>query len=526
MVGATALDTPAAADTAPATGTPATVSADPLPTVQQNGVVWSQVTVGNIVYATGSFSQTWPAGQSASSSNETPRTNLLAYNITTGALVTSFSHTLNAQGLGIAASPDGSTVYVVGDFTTVDGATHNHIAAFNTSTGALVTGFTASLSGEAAAVTASASSVYVGGNFFSADGVARTRLAALNPSNGALLSWAPTADDGQVAALAIVPNGTRVIVGGRFTTIDSQAANGMGSVDATSGAIEPWAINTLVQDGNANGKCGITTLSVDGSNVYGGGFSYGCGNFEGTFAANPTTGAAVFINDCHGDTYATQPVGSVLYVASHSHDCSAIGSFPNGTPSGYSQRATAYTTNATGTDTGPDAYGWNYSGQPDGSLLAWFPTLAPGTVTNQDQAAWSVTGNASYVAYGGEFPTVNGTAQAGLVRFAVKASAPNKVGPIPTSTLTPTVSALGSGQVAVSWTATWDRDNANLTYTILRDGTAVGTVTQASSFWQLPSLTYTDKGLTPGTAHTYRIRVSDPLGNIVGSGTSASVTAS
>ena len=42
---------------------------------------------------------------------------------------------------------------------------------------------------------------------------------------------------------------------------------------------------------------------------------------------------------------------------------------------------------------------------------------------------WSVTGNAEYVVYGGEFPTVNGIAQQGLVRFAVKTIAPNKVGP-------------------------------------------------------------------------------------------------
>ena len=53
----------ALADTAPAAGTSATVSADPLPTVQQNGVIWSQVTVGDTVYATGSFSETFPAGR-------------------------------------------------------------------------------------------------------------------------------------------------------------------------------------------------------------------------------------------------------------------------------------------------------------------------------------------------------------------------------------------------------------------------------------------------------------------------------
>ena len=91
LVGLTALTPAASADTAPPSPTtPATVSADALPTVQVNGVVWSQATVGNTVYATGSFSAARPAG-SAAGANLTTRNNLLAYDITTGNLITSFA---------------------------------------------------------------------------------------------------------------------------------------------------------------------------------------------------------------------------------------------------------------------------------------------------------------------------------------------------------------------------------------------------------------------------------------------------
>src|SRR5215207_5769349 len=107
-------------DTAPSLTTPPTVSADGLPTWQINGVVWSQVVVNNIVYATGSFTKARPPGVPAGGAGEVDARNIFAYSITTGNRVSSFNHSLNAQGLAIAASADGSRIYVVGDFTTVD----------------------------------------------------------------------------------------------------------------------------------------------------------------------------------------------------------------------------------------------------------------------------------------------------------------------------------------------------------------------------------------------------------------------
>ena len=82
----------ASADTAPVGGLPATVSADALPTVQINGVAWAQVTVGNTVYVTGSFTQARPAGIALGGAGTVTRSNLLAYDITTGKLITTFNH--------------------------------------------------------------------------------------------------------------------------------------------------------------------------------------------------------------------------------------------------------------------------------------------------------------------------------------------------------------------------------------------------------------------------------------------------
>ena len=55
----------AAADPAPVVQPAAAVTADRLPTVQVDGVVWSQAVVGNTVYAGGSFNNARPAGAAA-----------------------------------------------------------------------------------------------------------------------------------------------------------------------------------------------------------------------------------------------------------------------------------------------------------------------------------------------------------------------------------------------------------------------------------------------------------------------------
>ncbi|HEX3815633.1 MAG TPA: PKD domain-containing protein [Mycobacteriales bacterium] len=513
---------PAVADTAPPTGTPATVSADGLPTWQINGVVWSQAVVGNTVYVTGSFTKARPPGVSPGGAGEIAANNIFAYDITTGNPVASFSHSLNAQGLVITASPDGSRIYVGGDFTTVDGIARSHIAAFDTATGALDTTFVPTLSNQVRGIAVSPTTVYVGGSFFNASGKSRTRLAAFATS-GALLSWAPKADDNNVAAMVMTPDNSRVIVGGSFTTLNGVSANGMGSLDATTGATEPWAANQVMRDGGTGS--GITSLTTDGTQIYGSGYAYQTGSFEGSFAAAPLTGAIAWLNDCHGDTYDTFPVGQALYTVSHAHNCQPIGAFPQTADWTVNQRrALAFTTYATGHNTGPDDYGWNYNGQPDSSILQWYPVLSIGSYTGQAQAAWAVDGNSNYVVLGGEFPKVNGVAQQGLVRFATRTIAPNKRGP-EYNNVAPTAAAQPSGGAKVSWKAQSDQDNAALTYKVYRSGTTapIYTTTQNSNYWTMPAMSYVDNNVAAGT-YTYQVQVSDPFGNVLSLPKPAAVT--
>lgn len=527
-----AAPAPARADSAPPASTPATVTADVLPTVQINGVVWSQVTVGNTVYATGSFTRARPAGSPAGS-NETVRSNLLAYNITTGALITSFNHALNGQGRFITASPDRTRIYVGGDFTTVDGVAHNRIAAFNVATGALINTFSPSLNSSVYTITANNSTVYAGGSFSTANGVARSRLAAFSASNGALLAWNP-APDATVTAMVLTPDNSRVIIGGRFLNVNSTPFNGMTAVNSTTGALGAWPANFPIILGSNSAS--VTRLVADATQVYGTSYQFTRGgNFEGRFALNPSTGAINWMNSCHGDSYDAYPIGQVLYSAGHAHDCSDLDDFNQDLENVFASThwyALAETTYPTGTLRTPIFAGGNgvpgpryssFAGQPHGAELNWYPEYTPGTYTGQSQAAWSVTGNANYLSVGGEFPRVNGAAQQGLVRFAIRTSAPNTSAPLADAALTPTAVSLTSGTLRVGWRTTWDRDNETLTYRVYRDGGAnpVHTVTLNSRWWNRISAGFVDTGLAPGSSHTYVVRATDPLGNVRVSGTSA-----
>lgn len=500
---------------------PSTVTADALPTWQLNGVVWSQAVVGRTVYAAGAFTKARPPGVAPGGKGEIPVANVFAYDIVTGDRVASFSHSLNGQALVVKASPDGRRVYVGGDFTKVDDVARSHLVAFDTTTNSVVAGFKPTVSSRVAAIAATNSAVYLGGTFGTANGVPKANLAALKASDGTNLpGWggSVTGPTRTVLAMTMTPDQSRVIVGGAFTELRGQPAVGMGSLDAKTGTVMPWAANQDIRNSGANAA--ITTLRADATTVYGGAYKWvnGSANFEGTFAADPMTGVIKWANDCHGDTYDVAPIGKVLYAVSHAHDCRPIGGFPD---SAVGHRALAYSMVPAGANKGPDSYGWDHRDLQHTTILNWFPDMTVGSYTGKGQAAWSIAGNSEFVVLGGEFPTVNGKRQQGLVRFAVAGSAPGKIAPAALTTA-PTVSR-GTGTMKLSWRAVWDKDDSPLRYEIWRDGDVMpaGVVSAPSTFWQLPSLSFTDTGQPNGTVHRYKVRVLDPDGN---SSTSPTVT--
>jgi PKD repeat protein len=527
--GIVALQTPQSAAAATLPSDPPTVTAQPLPTWQLNGVVWSTVVVGNTAYVTGEFTHARPPGEAVGSPLSIEAKNIFAFDVTTGNPV-SFPHSLNAQGLVIRANEAGTRLYVGGDFTTVNNVARGHIAAFDlTQPGAPLTSFNARTDGQVRGFALIDNTVYAGGNFRSSNGQPRKLLAAYASQTGDLLAWAPDGgSSGYVWTMVAAPDKSRVIVGGSLTTLNGVSAYGMGALDAQTGETLPWAANQRLRTAGANGA--IDSLSTDGTSIFGAGFAFGSGaTFEGTFSADPTTGEINWMNNCLGDTYDTFPMGGVLYSVGHEHDCTQVGAYPDTNPRNRWQNASAERIGPTiGTYTTKDAYGWDFIGLDYTGLLHWFPTLAFGNYTSSTQAAWSIGGNGDYLVLAGEFPRVNGVNQQALTRFAKRGTSVSAK-PVIAGEASPTVVPLSDGKLRVVFNGMYDRDDSSLLYDVYRSNgtttTRIATLTRdAATFWSTPTFSYVDAGAPSGASVRYQIRGRDADDNAQWSAWSAYVT--
>lgn len=514
-----------------------TVTADPLPTVQiDSGIVLAQVINGNTVYAGGTFSNARPAG-AAQGANLMPRSNLLAYDINTG-VATAFAPQINGTVRALAVSPDGTRLYVGGSFNSVDGQTRFNFAAFDTATGQLVSSFKPAMGGSYVnAIVATDSTIYIGGLIGAAGGQVRKNLAAVSRA-GAVLGWAPTTDR-QVDTMVMDPTQEKLLIGGRFAMVNDASQRGLAALDVNNGAVLPWAVTATVKNGwgtgSSAGKAGISTLTTDGSAVYGTGWVFAdktVGNLEGLFAAEAGTGAVRWIADCHGDHYGVYSDGTNVYSTGHEHDCQTAGGLPQAYPApGNLRHATIYTAAQKGTLTTSPSVNSIYAdwgGYPAPAAVNWYPDWTTGTASGSGQAGWTVTGNGEYVVVGGEFPYVNSQRNQGIARFSTHPAGGAKQAPRLTGAAwVPVAKSVRAESVRVSIPANWDRDDLNLTYELWRDGAAapVSSKTASSTFWNMPQVTLEDTGLPSGSAQTYRVVARDGDGNATSSA-SVSVTVS
>jgi hypothetical protein len=471
------------------------------PSWQTNDTVWALATVHGVVYAGGQFTSVRPPGDPLGTGDVT-RTYLAAFDASTGNLITSFDPTLDGKVTALAVSPDGSTLYAGGSFTHVNGSYRAYLAAFSTSTGALLSTWKPSATGPVLSIAPSpdGSEIYLGGDFSKLDGAVRNFAGAVTAASGALDPWAPSVN-GSLTSVAVAPDDSRVLVGGYFTAINGVRQQSIGSTDPGTGASEPWAA-TIVPN-QTSCVSDVKDIIVSGGTAYIADEGTGGGCFDGDFAARISDGTLLWQNDCLGATQAIAIVNGWLYKGSHAHDCAfSPGGFPAiANPAG-----------------GFDVHRLLTQSLTDGSLGHWTPNT---NGNNLGPRVMATDGTDLFL--GGDFTTVNGAGQQGFAIFAPgpDVTSPGKPGQ-------PTVTSTSAGVDSVSFTGASDQDDGTLTYQVFRDGgkSPIATLTATSWPWALPVLHYRDAGLTPGSAHSYTVTASDGTHTSAMSPASAPVTVS
>ena len=225
---------------------------------------------------------------------------------------------LNGPVKALAASADGKKLFVGGQFTKVGTAKRLRFAAFDVATGKLLSAAPA-FDGGVNALTVIGSTVYAGGWFTAVGTAPRSRLAAFNSTTGKLSGWAPRRGRHRRRA----GRHPRQVEGDRRRPVlPAQRHEGLGARRARREIRRSKALGHQQGGTRLWPNAGITSLVADKTTIYGSGFAFGGGNFEGAFAVNPSDGSIKWIEDCHGDTYSVAPIGGVVYTVGHAHYCS------------------------------------------------------------------------------------------------------------------------------------------------------------------------------------------------------------
>ncbi len=469
---------------------------------QTNGTVYALATANGSVYLGGAFTSVRPPGQ-PSGSGEVARSRLAAFSTSSGALVTSFNHSMNGTVFALATSPDGKRLYAGGDFTTVDGAARNHIAAFDTATGAL-TNWAPSVYQRVTTISVSPTGVYIGGAFTTAGGRSVQRLAELDLATGQAVAAFGATADAYVYSIALSTDFSKLYVAGTFSSLSGDTSDyAAGVVDSTTGAALPFPANSVIPRPSPACNSVSKIVRTDADGAYFGNEGTGGGCFDGTFAAN-NDGSLRWVSTCLGATQAVQPLNGMLYTGSHSHDCSQDRA--NGDPNAFGE---------VGWSKGLARYLLSRS-TSTGLMGDWFPNTNGGS--GLGPRVMATDGTQLFV--GGEFTTVNGQGQQGFTRFSPATGDLTAPG----TPAAPTAVARADGKVSVYVQAPLDLDDIDMTVRLYRDNgtTPIATKPVRSLYQQQPVVAFTDDGQAAGSKHTYRVDVAQVSGSNVSAKSGAS----
>ncbi len=188
-----------------------------------DGEVLDSALVGDRVILVGTFTTVQNAGGA-----EINQPYVAAYDIVSGQFDASFRPTLDQFATSVVGGADGS-IYVGGQFISVDGETHRKVAKFAPD-GSVVTSFNPAFNGTINDIALGNGELYVTGRFTTVNGQTRELLAALDSETGDPAAWANFDFDFSVASggattgksLAISADGTQLWLSHTMRFIEGQ----------------------------------------------------------------------------------------------------------------------------------------------------------------------------------------------------------------------------------------------------------------------------------------------------------------
>lgn len=337
-----------------------------------NNTVYAITTQGNRIYVAGRFTRmtNLNTGQSIS------RQRVAAFDASTGDLITSFNPSVNNEVRAIAVSADGQRIFLGGRFTSVNGSGRTNVAAVNTQ-GDLISGWNANTNSRVKDIVRVDNDLYLAGTFGRVNGVTRPGLAKISVASGGLSSWKVVANGGgKPRSIAPSANGDDLIVGGSFGNLGGQPRQFLGSVDLDSGVTTSWHPNTTCSN------CDVFDVVADSTGVYtangGGGGGRSAKYFE-------SSNNIAWVVRGDGNCQAIDVFNGTVYIGGH------FGPTFDG-----HHRTNLAAVSAT-----------------NGNLLPFDPNLG----TRYFPGVWAIDASSDFLRVGGGFRSVDGDPQARYAEF-------------------------------------------------------------------------------------------------------------
>jgi hypothetical protein len=212
-----------------------------------NGAVYKSAEANGMLYLGGSFTSVTAAAGTSPAGSFT-RNHILSINAATGSISTSFAPKVNGDVWAII--PSGTSLYIGGSFTSVNGVARRGLAKINATTGAVDTAFNAGLSsGRVSEAAMVRGRLIISGTF-------PKRIMAVSPTSGGNTGYLNISVTGSVASnagpvevyrFAVNPAATRLVGVGNFTTVGGATRYRafMLNLNATTATVSAWRYTPL-----------------------------------------------------------------------------------------------------------------------------------------------------------------------------------------------------------------------------------------------------------------------------------------